>query len=184
LSVTTDTGARPRPSLTAGDMLAHYQIEQFLFYEAALLDARRFDEWFALLADDLEYWMPVRTTRALNDVANEFAKLGEGAFFDDDKISMGQRVKKFTTGFSWAEDPPSRTRHHVTNVRVIERRADEVVISCNFLVYRSRLANEVDVWSGRREDTLRGSEGNFTLVKRHLFLDDVSLNSKNLSSFL
>jgi 3-phenylpropionate/cinnamic acid dioxygenase small subunit len=182
LIVTTQTGARRR--LTAADMLQQYQIEQFLYYEAALLDARRFDEWFDLLADDLEYWMPVRTVRARDDVAHEFARPGQGAFFDDDKISMGQRVKKLTTGFSWAEDPPSRTRHHVTNVRVVEQRDGEVVISCNFLIYRSRLANEVDVWSGRREDTLRGGEGDYTIVKRHLFLDDVSLNSKNLSSFL
>lgn len=179
--MTTPTHA---PPLTAADMLEQYRIEQFLFHEAALVDARRFDEWFDLLADDLEYWMPVRTVRTLNEAAHEFAKPGEGAFFDDDKISMGQRVKKLTTGFSWAEDPPSRTRHHVTNVRVLERRDGEVVIGCNFLIYRSRLANEVDVWSGRREDTLRGSDGDYTIVKRHLFLDDVSLNSKNLSSFL
>jgi hypothetical protein len=31
---------------------------------------------------------------------------------------------------------------------------------------------------------LRGSAGDYTIVTRHLFLDDVSLNSKNLSSFL
>jgi 3-phenylpropionate/cinnamic acid dioxygenase small subunit len=170
--------------MTAEDMLLQYQIEQFLYREAALLDARRFEEWYALLADDLEYWMPVRSTRSLAEAEFEFAPPGGGAFFDDDKISMGQRVKKFTTGFSWSEDPPSRTRHHVTNVRVLERSGDEVKISCNFLIYRSRLANEVDVWSGRREDTLRGAAGDYTIVTRHLFLDDVSLNSKNLSSFL
>ena len=57
-----------RPALTASDMLLQYQVEQFLYHEAALLDARRFDEWYALLADDLEYWMPVRSTRSLADV--------------------------------------------------------------------------------------------------------------------
>jgi 3-phenylpropionate/cinnamic acid dioxygenase small subunit len=170
--------------MTDAHLRRQYQIEQFLYEEAALLDGRNFEAWYALLADDLEYWMPVRTTRSLNDAAYEFSRPGEAAFFDDDKVSMGQRVKKLTTGFSWSEDPPSRTRHHVTNVRVIAERDGEVTISCNFLIYRSRLANEVDVWSGRREDTLRGSDGAYTIVKRHLFLDDVSLNSKNLSSFL
>jgi 3-phenylpropionate/cinnamic acid dioxygenase small subunit len=181
--MTTQAHAAP-PALTAADMLLQYQVEQFLYHEAALLDARRFDEWYALLADDLEYWMPVRSTRSLVDVEFEFAPPGGGAYFDDDKVSMGQRVKKLTTGFAWAEDPPSRTRHHVTNVRIVERREGALTISCNFLIYRSRLANEVDVWSGRREDTLRGSAGDYEIVTRHLFLDDVSLNSKNLSSFL
>src|ERR1039457_4318027 len=95
-----------------------YDVEQFLYYQAALIDGRRFEDWLKLLADDLEYWMPVRSTRALGDEANEFAKPGESAFFDDDKGSMGERVRKLFTGYAWAEDPPSRTRHIVSNVRI------------------------------------------------------------------
>jgi 3-phenylpropionate/cinnamic acid dioxygenase small subunit len=92
-------------------------------------------------------------------------------------------VRKLRTGFAWAEDPPSRTRHNVSNVRVIERRDDLIVVACNFFIYRTRLANDNDLWSGRREDTLRVRETGFTIVKRHLFIDHVSLDSKNLSSF-
>ena len=73
--------------------------------------------------------------------------------------------------------------HNVSNVRVLERRGDTIAIGCNFLIYRSRLANDNDLWSGRRMDTLRVHEQGFTIVKRHLFLDHVSLDSKNLSSF-
>ena len=170
-----------RPS--AEDMLLQYEIEQFLYREAALLDDRKFTEWLDLLDPELEYWMPVRSTRALGDEAHEFAKIGEGAFFDDDKPSMEQRVRKLSTGFAWAEDPPSRTRHNVSNVRILERRGDTIAVGCNFLIFRSRLANDNDLWSGRRLDTLRVHEQGFTIVKRHLFLDHVSLDSKNLSSF-
>jgi 3-phenylpropionate/cinnamic acid dioxygenase small subunit len=92
-------------------------------------------------------------------------------------------VRKLSTGFAWAEDPPSRTRHNVFNVRILERRDGLIVVACNFLIYRTRLANDNDVWSGRREDTLRVHDGGFTIVKRHLFIDHVSLDSKNLSSF-
>jgi 3-phenylpropionate/cinnamic acid dioxygenase small subunit len=165
------------------DMRLQYEVEQFLYHEAALLDERRFTEWLDLLDPELEYWMPIRSTRALGDEASEFAKLGEGAFFDDDKTSMEQRVRKLHTGFAWAEDPPSRTRHNVSNVRILERRNDLTVVGCNFFIYRTRLANDNDLWSGRREDTLRAREAGFTIVKRHLFIDHVSLDSKNLSSF-
>jgi 3-phenylpropionate/cinnamic acid dioxygenase small subunit len=170
-----------RPS--AEDMLLQYEVEQFLYHEAALLDDRKFTEWLDLLDPELEYWMPVRSTRARGDEAHEFAELGEGAFFDDDKQSMEQRVRKLATGFAWAEDPPSRTRHNVSNVRIVARRGDTIEVACNFLIYRSRLANDNDLWSGLRKDTLRVREQGFTIVKRHLFLDHVSLDSKNLSSF-
>ena len=38
-------------------------IEQFLYHEARLLDARRLSEWLDLFTDDVRYWMPVRSTR-------------------------------------------------------------------------------------------------------------------------
>lgn len=165
-------------------MLLQFDVEQFLYAEAALLDERRFPEWLTWLAADLEYWMPIRSTRMQNDVASEFTKPGEGALFDDDKASMEQRVRKLYTGYAWAEDPPSRTRHMVSNVRIRAVDGDEVQLDCNFFLYRSRLAADEDLWSGRREDRLRrGGPGGFTVCRRHIFLDHVSLNSKNLSVF-
>jgi len=166
-----------------GRMRLQYEIEQFLYEEAALLDDRRFDEWLTLLADDLEYWMPVRSTRMAGDEAREFSEPGGTAFFDDNRESIEERIRKLHTGFSWAEDPPSRTRHYVSNVRILSVKGEEVAVSLNFLVYRSRLASHEDWWAGRREDTLRRTERGWTICKRHLFLDHVSLTAKNLSVF-
>lgn len=160
-----------------------YDVEQFLYREADLIDERRFGDWLTLLADDLEYWMPVRSTRALGDEANEFAKPGESAFFDDDKESMHQRVRKLYTGYAWAEDPPSRTRHVVSNVRIVSMSNDLLEVRCNFMLYRSRLAADEDLWVGRREDRLRRNGDSFLIARRHIYLDHVSLASKNLSVF-
>jgi len=169
---------------TRADAALQFELEQFLYEEASLIDERRFDEWLELLADDLEYWMPVRSTRVAGDEAAEFTKPGEVAFFDDDKSSMTQRVAKLRTGFAWSEDPPSRTRHLVGNVRILEKRSEtDVTVTCNFLLYRSRLAHDEDFWLGRREDALRKAGERWTVYRRHVFLDHVSLNSKNLSVF-
>lgn len=178
-----------RLSETAGSsalehVLLQYEIEQFLYREASLLDERKFWEWYELLADDLEYWMPVRTTRAKGDEASEFAPVGGGAFFDETKPLIAERLRKLDTGYSWAEDPPSRTRHFVTNVRIIERpKADEVRVANNFLVYRSRLVRDEDLWAGWRDDTLRRTSGKWQIVRRRIYIDQVSLSSKNLSIF-
>lgn len=165
-------------------MLLHHEIEQFYYHEAALLDDRRFHEWLELLADDLEYWMPIRSTRTLADMHLEFNKPGEHAFFDEDKPLMIRRVKKLDTGFAWAEDPPSRTRHLVNNLRILARLGEnELEVSSNFHIYRTRLADEQDWWFGRREDRLRKCDGRWQVYRRHIFLDHVTLPSKNLSIF-
>lgn len=170
-------------ALNLDPMRLQFEVEQFLFAEAALLDDRRIDDWLALLADDIEYWMPVRSTRQRGDEAHEFAAPGGPAFFDDDRKTMEMRVRKLHTGFAWAEDPPSRTRHYVSNVRILSVDGAEVTVGVNFLLYRSRLASDEDLWAGKREDTLRRTDSGWLISKRHIFLDQVSLTAKNLSVF-
>jgi 3-phenylpropionate/cinnamic acid dioxygenase small subunit len=178
------TEAQNLTSSGLDDMILRHEIEEFLTYEAFLLDERRFREWNDLLTDDLEYWMPVRSARARGDEANEFAKLGEGAFFDETKELIEERIRKLETGFAWAEDPPSRTRHMTTNVRILDKSVpNEVKLTCNFLIYRGRLARDEDLWIGCRHDTLRRGGSGWKLAKRHIFLDQVSLLAKNLSIF-
>jgi 3-phenylpropionate/cinnamic acid dioxygenase small subunit len=166
------------------DAQTQYAVEQFLYEEAALLDDRRFHEWLELFTDDIHYWMPLRRTVARGEEQREFTELNDQSYFDDDKATLTQRVDKFDTGFSWSEDPPSRTRHSVTNVRLRStERGDELLVLCNFTIYRSRLATEEDWWVGRREDTLRKVDGSWKIARRVIYLDQTLLRSKNLSSF-
>ncbi|MBQ12523.1 MAG: hypothetical protein CMJ45_13355, partial [Planctomyces sp.] len=39
------------------------QVEQFLYREVRLLDSRQFHQWTELFADDLRYWIPMRSNR-------------------------------------------------------------------------------------------------------------------------
>ena len=105
-------------------MLRTHAVEQFLYAEAALLDARRFEEWLALFSDDASYFVPIRRTRTQDELEYEFTRSGEMAFFDDTKQTLARRIKKLATGRAWSEDPPSRTRHLITNIRIMETRAD------------------------------------------------------------
>ena len=79
------------------------------------------------------------------------------AYFDDDKAMLEARVKKLGSGYSWSEDPPSRTRHHITNVRVLETEGDELTTEANFSELR--------------------------IARRHVFLDHTVIQSRNLSNF-
>jgi 3-phenylpropionate/cinnamic acid dioxygenase small subunit len=162
--------------------LLQYEVEQFLYAEAALLDARRYRDWLELMADDVEYWMPIRRTVTSADIDREFTKPGEVAYFDDDRAYLEMRVKKLEAGSAWSEDPPSRSRHFVSNVRILDVDGDEVTLEACFHVYRSRLERDADSWIGRRVDVLRRDGASFRLVRRHLFLDQTVIQSTNMST--
>ena len=166
----------------AARMALQHEVEQWLYDEAAVLDERRYDDWLALLTEDIHYWMPVRRTTTARETAQEFTKPGDMAFFDDDLDMLKMRIQKTTKGNPWAEDPPSRTRHFVSNVRLVDGTTDEPVAACNFHLYRTRLESEEDSWIGRREDVLRRVGGEFKLARRHVFLEQTVILSQNMSN--
>ena len=111
----SDTDAR-----TAHLLLTH-EVADFLYREAELLDERRYDEWLALLADDLRYWMPMRRNVKFGEEAREFTREAQDiAWFDEGKDTLTRRVRQIQTGIHWAEEPVSRISHLVTNVQLVE----------------------------------------------------------------
>jgi 3-phenylpropionate/cinnamic acid dioxygenase small subunit len=155
----------------------HYEIEQFLFREAWLLDKHRFHEWLALFADDAHYWMPARETIPESaPPVNPELELA-GALFNDDKAFLALRVQRLDTGLAHAEQPPSRTRHLIGNVQVLARDdllGEAQVHSC-FLLFQSRLESSEHLFSGEREDVLRRVDGQWRIARRKVLLDHTRL---------
>ncbi|MFD4600481.1 aromatic-ring-hydroxylating dioxygenase subunit beta [Streptomyces sp. NPDC058464] len=174
------------------DRDTHFEVEQFYYEEAALLDDGRYTDWLELLADDLDYWVPTRTNRLRRQQTLAVAARGEAAFFDETKESLAWRIRRFDSGMAWAEDPPSRTRHLVTNVMVRhhdpaenpEFTAADLQVRSAFLVYRNRLEREENVFAGSRADVLRrGEDGGLRVARRTVLLDQNVLLAKNISTF-
>ena len=179
----------------ASDLI--HEAEQLLYREARLLDERRFHEWLELLTDDIRYWMPVRSTRypkhskaiTIKDADRykdyEFAADDEQAYFDDTKETLSNRIVRLDTGMAWAEDPPSRTRHIISNVEVEETGdAKETKVYSAFMTYRTGLGTEQDFFVGGREDLLRRVDGELKIAYRKILLDQDVLLAKNVSIFL
>ena len=161
-------------------------IEDFLYFEAELLDDRKLREWLDLLTDDVRYWMPIRhdPLERSEDLSDELAKPGEGYYFDDDKKSLRIRVERVYSKTAWAEIPPSRTRHLISNIRVKKDDGSEIEVHANFLVYRTRMETDQDIFVGMRQDVLRRINGGFKIAKRTIILDQAVLRAKNISVFL
>lgn len=162
-----------------------HEVEGFLALESRLLDEQQFEEWLDLFADDAIYRMPVRMNPWRSGNPDDgITKPGEMALFEDTKDTLVARVARLRTGVAWREIPASRTRHLITNIE-IEEHADpsDLTVRSNFLVYRTQLERDRDVFVGCRRDELRRIDGAWKIAKRELLLDDVVLPAKNLSIF-
>lgn len=165
-------------------------IEATFFKEADLLDERKFDDWLELFSDDLKYRMPIARNLSARDIDREYlsGKL-DVQWMDEGKATLAMRVAQIKTGSHWAEEPPSRTAHVVTNVRVIEampslESADEATTSCRFIVYRNRGSDQEDTLIGRRMDRLRRHQGEWQICERTILIAHSVLLSGNLSFFI
>jgi 3-phenylpropionate/cinnamic acid dioxygenase small subunit len=167
-------------------LLLKSEITDFLNEEADLLDERRYEEWLGTLADDYRYSVPLRMNVRHEDVAaRENTREGEEIlWFDEDRSTVEMRVAQLATGRHWAEEPVSRVSHLVTNIRLETVALPEVDVSCRFLVYRNRVADETDFLVGRRQDRLRRTGDSWQVVRRRLLLDQSVLMAKNLSIFV
>ncbi|WP_433634859.1 3-phenylpropionate/cinnamic acid dioxygenase subunit beta [Nocardia sp. CA-120079] len=187
MSTTTAQSAAGRRA----DRETHFEVEQFYYLEADLLDEGRFTDWLELLDDDLDYWMPTRTNRLRRQQALSIAARGEAGYYDETKESLAWRIRRFDSGMAWAEDPPSRTRHLVTNVVVHhvdpeespEFTSDDLLVRSAFLVYRNRLEREENVFAGQRTDLLRRTAAGLRVARRTILLDQNILQAKNISTF-
>ncbi|AYE95390.1 3-phenylpropionate dioxygenase [Mycobacterium paragordonae] len=168
--------------------IRHQQAHQFLVDEAYLLDAQQYEAWLDTMTDDIHYVMPVRVTtaRGAGFDTSLFPKPGMD-HFDEDKYSLTQRMARMGTEHVWAEDPPSRLRHFVTNVRTFEQDQTHLLVESAELLFRSRGdVNESALLSCGREDLLRWNETQacWKLARRKIIADESVLRMQNLAVFL
>jgi 3-phenylpropionate/cinnamic acid dioxygenase small subunit len=167
--------------------IRHLQAHQFLVDEAYLLDAQQYEPWLDTLTDDIRYLMPVRVTTARGAGFDASSQRGPGmAHFDEDKYSLTQRVARMGTEHVWAEDPPSRLRHFITNVRTFASDdAEHLVVESAELLFRSRGdVNDSALMSCGREDLLRWCDDRWKLARRQIMADESVLRMQNLAVFL
>ncbi len=139
------------------------EIEEWLYYEAELLDEWRLEEWLALFAPSGRYIIPTSDLPG-GDPRRDLLLV------QDDHWLLEQRVASLNSRSAHAEYPHSRTRHNVHNVRVIELGDDRYHVSANYICYRMRAGN-TDCYVGHYEHTLERINGELKFQERKVILD-------------
>lgn len=161
-----------------------HEVEQFLYREARLLDAENYEQWLAMLSDDIHYWMPSIQNRYRRDKTQAYGEKSV-ALYDEDMKSLRLRIRRFNTGVAWPEDPPTRHCHVITNIEVeLTGNPDEYRVYSAFVNHRSRTEQDEDWMMGRREDLLCRVDGVLKLARRKIITTQSTILAKNLGAFL
>jgi p-cumate 2,3-dioxygenase beta subunit len=153
------------------------QVEDFLYAEAALLDAWKLDEWLTLLTDDAVYRVP-SNDRPQSDPKDTLFTIA------DDIHRIRARVTRLNDKAAHAEFPRSRTRRMISNVRILEQDAQSVRVEANFIVHRFRRNESVYQFVGQYRYTLRITGDGFRIASREAIIDAIELGSLASVSFI
>jgi len=150
--------------------------------EAELLDRRRLHTWLGRLDPAVRYLMPARATVHRADGTGTFAT---NHHFDETFGTLTTRVRRLLEATNYAEDPPSRTRRFVTNIRAFDAGPDDVAASSYLLLLRSRSdAANFEMLSCERNDLFRRSDDGLKLAARDITLDQSTLGMVHLGVLL
>lgn len=150
-------------------------VEDFLYREAALLDAWRLDEWLALFTADGRYVVPT-TDLPDGDPQKDLV------FIDDDMVRLRARVERLKSRHGHREYPSSRTRRFITNA-LIKIEDGRIVVTSSFLVYRFRMA-ESSPYVGWYEHRLKQLDGELKIHHRKAVLDMEALREHGAVSII
>jgi p-cumate 2,3-dioxygenase beta subunit len=151
-------------------------VESFLYAEARLLDNWQLHEWAALFTSDGMYRIPALD----NPDGDPATTIGLVA---DDLPRIQSRVRQLLGDTAWAENPKSRTRRLITNVEITGVDGEEIRVTANFMVHRSR-RERTDVYVGRYEYRLVRAGESFRIRERKVFLDQDAMRPQNKISII
>jgi p-cumate 2,3-dioxygenase subunit beta len=153
------------------------EVEDFLYFEAALLDDWKLDEWQNLLTDDAAYYVPPNDQPEGDHRATLF-------LIADDRERIRQRVIRINDPNCHAEFPKSRTRRMISNVRIVAVDGDFVTVSANFVCYRFRRYERIREYVGCYRYVLERADDSFRIKERRVLIDAHELGSLGSVSFI
>ena len=103
----------------------------------------------------------------------------------EDFGTLKTRIARLQTSSAWGEDPPTRTRRLVGNLRCTPVSAKEIDVKSNLLLYLGRGdVPEHTVLAAERRDRLRRTENGLRLAHRVVLLSHTTLPVQSIGIFI
>jgi benzoate/toluate 1,2-dioxygenase beta subunit len=139
-------------------------LQEFVFTEARYADESRFDEWEALLTDDMRYHVPAGD----GTDPSPFAP----AIINDNRSRLATRLRQLRTGTRLSQAPLSVMRRLIANLAATRAGATEYEVQGNFVVYeyQTQSTNQLQVWPGQATWRIRVTPDGLRLCAKTVLL--------------
>ena len=147
-----------------GVSITREEIEQFLYYEARLMDSHRVEEWEALWTDDGVYWVPCGH--------DDDPQHAVGIIYAD-RAGLARRVGRMKSKAMYTQDPRSTVSRIIGNVELeVEGDNAATVYSTFNATEFKRRGHEswMITWAGRCEHRLRRIDGEWKIAYKKVLL--------------
>jgi benzoate/toluate 1,2-dioxygenase beta subunit len=111
------------------------EVRDFLHREARLLDDKDWDNWLAMYARNVQYWLPAwDDDGALTaDPHSEISLM-----FYQNRDGLEDRVFRIRTEKSAASTPAPRTSHHLSNIEILQQDEQQCSVRFNWITLSYR----------------------------------------------
>jgi benzoate/toluate 1,2-dioxygenase subunit beta len=111
-------------------------VESFLYREARLMDAHRYDEWLALWHEDATYWVPAN--------ADDIDPMQNVSVIYDRRGQLRNRIDRLKKT-NWLREQPPRLKRLIANVEI--EPGDEITVQAGFILAQLHHHTQV-IWAG------------------------------------
>jgi benzoate/toluate 1,2-dioxygenase beta subunit/2,4,5-trichlorophenoxyacetic acid oxygenase 2 len=143
---------------------------RILALEGLYLDRQEWDNWLALYADDVVYWVPAwrNESQLVEDVRREVSLI-----YHSSRAGLDERVLRIRSRKSVTAMPMPRTAHSVSNVLVHAALAGSIEGTASWVVhaYDPRVAR-TNVHFGLYEFALRQAGTEWKIVRKKIMLQN------------
>jgi 3-phenylpropionate/cinnamic acid dioxygenase small subunit len=149
------------------------EVELLLYKEAELADFHRYDEWLALFAKDMLYWVPCNT----DDLDPE----RRISIIYEDRPKLEQRLLRLGTKHAHSQRPQSKLARTLSNIVLVDYDpARGGVVTSRFILAESRLDQQT-LWCGRMRHELVREDGVLRIREKRVMLVNNDAPMPNLT---
>jgi 3-phenylpropionate/cinnamic acid dioxygenase small subunit len=113
-------------------------IERFLFHEARLMDAHRYDDWHALWDEDATYWVPA------ND--DDIDPTRNVSVIYDRRGQLRNRIQRLRETL-WLKESAPRLKRLISNIEAETEESGLIAVTANFILAELHHHRQI-LWAG------------------------------------
>jgi benzoate/toluate 1,2-dioxygenase subunit beta len=151
------------------------KLDAFLYWEARLLDSKRYRDWIDLLATDFVYWIPAS--------ADAVDPRLQGAVNFDDRRRMIDRVTLIETNIQWSQVPRSRTCRMLSNIEAFPDDNGGMSVRSNLMISEYR-NGQTQTYIGWQQHDLIPAAGQWRIRRKFIYLLDCDRPQGNTTFIL